>query len=53
MELLDIYEVIGRKRNCLIKGNQVDYERVVSLVLFDLRHNKLGAMSYDRCSEYV
>ena len=49
MELLDIYEVIGRKRNCLIKGNQVDYERVVNLVLFDLRHNKLGAMSYDRC----
>ena len=49
MELLDIYEVIGRKRNCLIKGNQVDYDRVVNLVLFDLRHNKLGAMSYDRC----
>ena len=53
MELLDIYEVIGRKRNCLLKGNQIDYDRVVNLVLFDLRHNKLGAMSYDRCSEYV
>lgn len=49
MELLDIYEVIGRKRNCLLKGNQIDYDRVVNLVLFDLRHNKLGAMSYDRC----
>ena len=48
MELLDIYEVIGRKRNCLLKGNQIDYDRVVNLVLFDLRHNKLGAMSYDR-----
>ena len=49
MELLEIYEVIGRKRNCLLKGNQIDYDRVVNLVLFDLRHNKLGAMSYDRC----
>lgn len=48
MELLDIYEVIGRKRNCLLKGNQIDYDRVVNMVLFDLRHNKLGAMSYDR-----
>ena len=48
MELLEVYEVIGRKRNCLLKGNQIDYERVVNLVLFDLRHNKLGAMSYDR-----
>lgn len=49
MELLDVYEVIGRKRNCLLKGNQIDYDRVVNMVLFDLRHNKLGAMSYDRC----
>ena len=49
MELLDIYEVIGRRRKCLLKGNQIDYDRVVNLVLFDLRHNKLGAMSYDRC----
>ena len=49
MELLEIYDVIGRKRNCLLKGNQIDYDRVVNLVLFDLRHNKLGAMSYDRC----
>lgn len=48
MELLEVYEVIGRKRNCLLKGNQIDYDRVVNLVLFDLRHNKLGAMSYDR-----
>ena len=48
MELLDIYEVIGRRRNCLLKGNQIDYDRVVNLVLFDVRHNNLGAMSYDR-----
>ena len=51
MELLEIYEVIGRKRNCLLKGNQIDYDRVVNMVLFDLRHNKLGAMSYDRCND--
>ena len=51
MELLEVYEVIGRKRNCLLKGNQIDYDRVVNLVLFDLRHNKLGAMSYDRCDD--
>ena len=48
MELLEVYEAIGRKRNCIMKGNQVDYERVINMVLFDLRHNKLGAMTYDR-----
>ena len=49
MDLLEVYDTIGRKRNCLLKGNQIDYDRVVNLVLYDLRHNKLGAMSYDRC----
>ncbi len=49
MDLMEVYEAIGRKRNCLLKGNQIDYDRVINLVLFDLRHNKLGAMSYDRC----
>lgn len=48
MDLLEIYEAIGRKRNCIIRGNQVDYERVIAMVLHDLRHNKLGEMTYDR-----
>jgi ribosome biogenesis GTPase A len=51
MELLDVYEAIGRKRNCLSKGNQIDYDRVINMVLFDLRHNKLGAMTYDRIND--
>lgn len=50
MELLDIYDAIGRKRNCLLRGNEIDYDRVINLVLYDLRHNKLGAMTYDRTS---
>lgn len=48
MELLDLYTAIGRKRNCLLRGNEIDYDRVINLVLYDLRHNRLGAMTYDR-----
>lgn len=51
MDLLAIYEAIGRKKQWLSRGNEVDYERVINMVLFDLRHNKLGAMSYDRCED--
>ena len=51
MELIDVYDAIGKKRNCLLKGAEIDYDRVISLVLFDLRHNKLGRMTYDRCED--
>jgi len=48
MELLDIFDLIGKKRGCVLKGNEIDYERVINLIIYDLRHNKLGAMTYDR-----
>lgn len=51
MDLLEVYDVIGRKRQCISRGNQIDYDRVINMVLFDLRHNKLGAMSYDRIND--
>ncbi len=53
LEVLEIYDLIGRKRGCIMKGNEVDYERVVKLILHDLRHNKLGVLSYDRDEEYL
>ncbi len=53
LEVMDIYDLIGRKRGCIMRGNEVDYERVVKLILHDLRHNKLGVLSYDRDEEYL
>ncbi len=53
LQVLEIYDLIGRKRGCIMRGNEVDYERVVKLILHDLRHNKLGVLSYDRNEEYL
>jgi len=47
-ELIDIYDMIGRKRGCVLKGNEIDYDRVINLFLYDLRHQKLGGITYDR-----
>ena len=47
-DLLEIYDLIGRKRGCVLKGNEIDYDRVINLFLYDLRHEKLGAITYDR-----
>ncbi len=53
LQILDIYDLIGKRRGCIMRGNEIDYDRVVKLILHDIRHNKLGLMSYDRDEEYV
>lgn len=50
---LDILDKIGKKRGCLISGGEIDYERVYSLFLYDLRNGQLGRMSFERAEDYV
>lgn len=39
---LEILELIGKKRGCMIKGGEIDLERAGRLVLGDFRTGKLG-----------
>lgn len=39
---LEILEIIGKKRGCIIKGGEIDLERAGRLVLGDFRTGKLG-----------
>ena len=43
----DAYEIIGRKRGCLIRGNEVDYQKVSNLIIRDLREGYLGKVTFD------
>lgn len=42
-----VYEVIGRKRGCLIRGNEVDYDKVSNIVIKDLTEGYLGKVTFD------
>jgi len=44
----EIYTEIGKKRGCLIKGGEVDLDKVYDLLLRDLRTAKIGAMTFER-----
>ena len=44
----DILGGIVRNRGCLLKGQELDYEKAASLLLDDFRSGKLGAMSVER-----
>ena len=42
-----VMEAIGKKRGCFIKGGEIDYDRVRTIFMNELRGNKIGAMSYE------
>ena len=51
-ELIDILDKIGKKRG-VISGGEVDYDRVYTIVLRDLRDGYLGKVTFDRVEDVI
>ena len=47
MEFVEVLDTIGRLRGALLKGSEIDYDRVYQIILTDLRNNYLGRVSFD------
>ena len=43
----EAYEYIGRKRGCLVRGNEVYYNKVSNIIIKDLRDGYLGKVTFD------
>ena len=41
-------EEIGKKRGCLIKGGGIDYDKVVSLIIGDVKNGYIKGVTFDR-----
>lgn len=46
-EALPVFDAIGRKRGCVMKGGNVDYTKAARLVLDDFRSGRLGAITLE------
>ena len=46
-DFTDAYEFIGRKRGCIMRGNEVDYDKVSALIVRDLKEGYLGKVTFD------
>ena len=44
----DIYTLIGKKRGCLIKGGEIDYDKVVNVIMNDVRNGYFKNITFDR-----
>jgi ribosome biogenesis GTPase A len=49
VELLD---EIGKKRGCLMRGGQIDWDKAADIVMGDLRSGRLGRISLETPSDY-
>lgn len=48
LSFVEILDHIGQSRGALLKGAEIDYERVYQIILTDIRNNQLGGLSFDR-----
>jgi ribosome biogenesis GTPase A len=49
--LFEYYNQVGKARGALLKGNLVDYDKVFSIIINDLKNNKFGNITFDRIEE--
>ena len=45
---IDILNAIAKKRGCIIKGGEIDLERVSKLLIMDFRNGKLGKICLEK-----
>lgn len=45
------FQNIGRNKGYLIKGNEVDFKRVIETFIKDIRDNKFGLITWETCHE--
>lgn len=45
-------DIIGKKRGCLIKGGEIDYDKVISIIINEIKNGTLKNITFDRFSDY-
>lgn len=50
-DLYENFEFIGKKRGCLVKGGEVDYDKVVNVIFNDIKTGAIKNITFDRYEE--
>ena len=51
-DIVDTLDFIGKKRGCLIRGGEIDYEKVYSVIMNDIKNGSIKGVTFDRYDEY-
>lgn len=47
-EVIDVFDEIGKKRGCLMRGGEIDYDKVILLIINDLKNGTIKNITFDR-----
>ncbi|MBQ6282314.1 MAG: ribosome biogenesis GTPase YlqF [Bacilli bacterium] len=47
-DYLETLDLIGKRRGCLLKGGVVDYDKVYSLIIRDIKDSNIKGITFDR-----
>ncbi|MDD2435067.1 MAG: ribosome biogenesis GTPase YlqF [Bacilli bacterium] len=51
-DIIETLDFIGKKRGCLIKGGEIDYDKVISIILNEIKDGTIKKITFDRVEDY-
>ena len=50
-DIINTMDIIGKRRGCLIKGGEIDYDKVINVIMNDIK-NYFNNITFDRIEDY-
>ncbi len=47
-DIIKSFDLIGKNRGCILKGNEIDYDRVMNLILNEIKSGVIKNITFDR-----
>ena len=47
-DLVPTLDLIGKRRGCIMRGGEIDYDRVMGLILQDVKEGRIKGITFDR-----
>ena len=52
-DVVNDLEFIGKKRGCLLKGGEIDYDKAMLLIINDIKNGYIKGITFDRFEEFI
>lgn len=52
-DFVSTLEVIGKKRGCLIKGGEFDYDKIINIIINEIKNGTIKSITFDRFDELI
>ena len=51
-DFIETLDIIGKKRGCLIKGGEIDYDKVINIIINEVKSGVIKGITFEEVSDY-